>query len=134
MSINDLQNRLQQTERARRQLAEQLAEVDTRQQGGGRADGDGGEPRVASARSRIEGVIREKRVIAGQNYAYISIGSNDAVAKNMRLNVLNQAGEWIGYVTVTSVDQEEAIGVLSGPRINEARPNDRVTNRIAGQS
>lgn len=139
LSINDLNARLQTTERARRAIAEQLADMETRANNvpnGGRADGSGGEPGIAgfrSTRSRVEGVIKERRPIAGQNYATISVGSNDAVAKNMRLNVINQGGEWLGYVTVTSVDNEEAIGVLSGPRITEIRPNDRVTNQLAGQ-
>jgi hypothetical protein len=136
LSINDLQNRLQTTERARRQLAEQLADAqqritDTPQ--GGRAEAPGRDPIVAGGRMRVEGVIREKRNIAGQPYATISLGSNDAVARNMRLNVISQNGQWLGYVTVTQVDQEEAIGVLSGPRINQAQPNDRVTNQIASQ-
>jgi hypothetical protein len=135
LANNDLRNRLETTERARRQLAEQLADVNTKLQNtpqGGRAEAPG-EPQYASSRERIEGVISEKQNIAGKPYATISIGANDAVRQNMRLNVVSQNGQFLGYVTVTRVDQEEAIGVLSGPRINEVRPNDRVTNRLGGQ-
>jgi hypothetical protein len=138
-SINDLTNRLQQTERARRQLAEQLAEANTRLEStpnGGRAGApNGGLDGAITANSRVhvEGVIKERRVIAGQPYATISLGTNDAIAKNMRLNVVSKNGEWLGYVTVVKVDQEEAIGVLSGPKITQATPNDRVTNQLAGQ-
>jgi chromosome segregation ATPase len=137
LSINDLTNRLQQTERARRQLAEQLADAENNLQntprGGGRAGGSFDAAGYASARNRVEGVIKEKRKIAGQNYATISVGSNDSITKNMQLKVLNQAGQWLGYVTVTTVSEEEATGVLSGPRITEARENDRVTNQLSNQ-
>jgi hypothetical protein len=137
LSINDLQNRLAQTERARRDLAEQLAAIQSGDNsapaGGGRTAGGLEGAALASSRARIEGVIRERRVIAGQPYATISIGSNDAVTKGAKLNVLNQNGQWLGYVTVTTVEPEEAIGRLEGPGINQIRENDRVTNKIAGQ-
>jgi len=131
LSINDLNQRLQQTERARRNLAEQLADMTNKAQNtpqGGRSAGGAEEAGYVSAREHIEGVINERQTIAGRPYATISIGSNDLVRKNMKLNVLNKGGQWLGYVTVTSVDQEDAIGVLSGPRINEIRKDDRVTN------
>ena len=135
LSINDLNNRLQTTERARRDLAERLADATQQLQNtpqGGQADQAAS--RIApNTRNHVEGVIKERQVIAGRPYATISVGTNDAIAKNMRLNVISQSGQWLGYVTVTSVDQEEAIGVLSGPRINEARSNDRVTNQLGGQ-
>jgi uncharacterized protein (DUF3084 family) len=137
LSLNDLNNRLQQTERARRQLAEELAsqqQSDSAPGGaGGRAGGALDGAQVASSRSRIEGVVRERRVIAGQPYATISIGSNDAISRGTRLNVLSQNGQWLGYVIVTNVEPEEAIGRLEGPGINQVRENDRVTNRMAGQ-
>ena len=136
LSINDLQNRLAQTERARRDLAEQLAAIqsgDNAPGGGGRTAGGFEGAALASSRARIEGVIRERRIIAGQPYATISIGSNDAVTKGAKLNVLSQNGQWLGYVTVTTVEPEEAIGRLEGPGINQIRENDRVTNKIAGQ-
>jgi len=135
LSINDLNNRLQTTERARRDLAERLTDATDRLQntpaGGDRAGTAGGI--VPSTRNHVEGVIKERMAIAGRPYATISIGSNDAIAQNMQLKVVSQSGEWLGYVTVTKVDQEEAIGVLSGPKINQVRANDRVTNQLAGQ-
>ena len=134
LSINDLNNRLQTTERARRDLAERLASVNDQLQNTPQGGADQASGRIApNTRNHVEGVIKERQVIAGRPYATISVGTNDAIAKNMRLNVISQAGQWLGYVTVTSVDQEEAIGVLSGPRINEARSNDRVTNQLGGQ-
>ena len=138
LSLNDLQNRLSQTERARRDLAEQLAGL--QQQGENTPAGDrradaGSGAITASSRQRVEGVIRNRRVIAGVPYAEISIGSNDNVARGNKLNVLSQDGQWLGYVVVTNVAPEEAIGRIEGPaqNVNRIRANDRVTNRIAGQ-
>jgi hypothetical protein len=138
LSLNDLQNRLSQTERARRDLAEQLAGLQQQGEntpaGDRRADATSGAI-TASSRQRVEGVIRNRRVIAGVPYAEISIGANDNVAKGNRLNVLSQDGQWLGYVIVTNVEPEEAIGRIEGPaqNVNRIRENDRVTNRIAGQ-
>ena len=50
-----------------------------------------------------------------------------------RLTVVNRKGEVLGSITVTAVEPEEAIGVLAGPRVNEIRPDDRVTNDVAGE-
>jgi chromosome segregation ATPase len=133
LSINDLNNRLQTTERARRDLAERLTDATDRLQNTPQGERTAGDRIAPNTRNHVEGVIKERQVIAGRPYATISVGSNDAIAKNMRLNVISQTGQWLGYVTVTSVDQEEAIGVLSGPNINQARANDRVTNQLAGQ-
>ena len=139
LSINDITSRLQQTERQRRDLAEQLAAVneqlENRGAQGARTDAGGGDARQASGISRnvnVNGVVREKRVIAGRPYATISIGSADAVAKGMRLRVLGGRGgqEFLGYVDVTQVEPDEAIGVLSGPRINEVTTNSQVVSNI----
>ena len=139
LSINDITSRLQQTERQRRDLAEQLAAVneqlENRGADGARGDAGGGGARQASGISRnvnVNGVVREKRVIAGRPYATISIGSADAVAKGMRLRVLGGRGwqEFLGYVDVTQVEPDEAIGVLSGPRINEVTVNSQVVSNL----
>ena len=139
LSINDITARLQQTERQRRDLAEQLAAVneqlENRGAQGARTDVGGGGARQASGISRnvnVNGVVREKRVIAGRPYATISIGSADAVAKGMRLRVLGGRGgqEFLGYVDVTQVEPDEAIGVLSGPRVNEVTVNSQVVSNI----
>jgi len=83
---------------------------------------------AAAGRDRIEGVVKETRTVAGKTYATISVGSDDAVRRNTRLTVVGRKGQVLGSITVTQIEPEEAIGVLSGPRINEIRPDDRVTN------
>jgi hypothetical protein len=93
----------------------------------------GGDAKVATGRGGIEGVVEETRRVAGRDYATISVGSEDGVRKNMRLAVLGPRGELLGSVTVAAVDPEEALGVLSGPRVNDIRPNDRVTTQPAGK-
>ena len=81
-------------------------------------------PARAARQERIEGVIKETRTVAGRTYASISVGSDDAVRRNVRLSVVDRKGHVLGTITVTAVEPEEAIGVLSGPRVNEIRPND----------
>ena len=89
--------------------------------------GDGGVP------DRVEGVITETRKVGGKNYAVISLGSDDGVRRHTRLMVIGRDGQFLGYVTVTNVEPEEAVGVLSGRRADEIRRNDRVTDRPPGE-
>lgn len=86
-----------------------------------------------AVRKRIEGVIRETRSVAGRVYATVTVGTKDSLRRKMRLNIVSADGELLGHLTVTQVEEVEAVGVLSGPRVNEIRPNDRVTNRPAGE-
>jgi hypothetical protein len=146
LSINDISARLAQTERQRRDLAEQVAaqgeQLENRGADRARTDAGGtapGEPGVAGSRSpglrnnvNVNGVVREKRVIAGVPYATISIGSADAVTRGMRLRVLGgrNGQEFLGYVDVTQVEPDEAIGRLTGPRINEVTTNSQVVSQL----
>ena len=141
LSLNDLTARLSQTERQRRDLAEQLADANQRleERGANNARTDAGgvrEPAQAGGRLNpnlnVNGVVREKRVIAGVPYATISIGSADAVTRGMRLRVLGgrNGQEFLGYVDVTQVEPDEAIGRLSGPRVNEVTTNSQVVSNL----
>ena len=93
------------------------------------AAGDG----HAAVPERVEGVVTETRKVGGRNYATISLGSDDGVRRHTRLMVIGRDGQFLGYVTVTNVEPEEAIGVLRGRRADETRPNDRVTDRLPGE-
>jgi hypothetical protein len=144
LGMNDLNARLQQTERQRKDLTEQLAELNSRLENvgadGARTDAGSrgaqqarfGTGRLANPNLNINGVVREKRVIAGVPYATISIGSADAVSKGMRLRVLGgrNGQEFLGYVDVTNVEPDEAIGRLTGPRINEVTTNSQVVSQL----
>ena len=141
LSLNDLQSRLSQTDRQRRDLQEQVASLQEQIANVGAAGARteaGGSRDAAQAGGRINpnvnvnGVVREKRVIAGVPYATISIGSADAVQRNMRLRVLGgrNGQEFLGYIDVTQVEPDEAIGRLSGPRINEITVNSQVVSNL----
>ena len=63
----------------------------------------------------INGVVRSVDIIGGKKYATISVGSSDMVKKGMRFNVINRVGgEFLGFLTVDSVQPNEAIGQLEG--------------------
>ncbi|MDQ3441938.1 MAG: hypothetical protein M3478_16470 [Planctomycetota bacterium] len=128
--INELDNTLQVTEAERRNLAEQLAEVtqqntrlsDAMRRGGLRMDPANPAPPSGVA---INGVIREKRDIAGVPYATISVGSSDDVQKGMQFKVI-QGDKFLGTLTVDSVEQQEATGRLQGPAVAEIVPGVQV--------
>jgi multidrug efflux pump subunit AcrA (membrane-fusion protein) len=143
LSINDISARLNQTERQRRDLAEQVAAQNetlenrganrARTDSGGTAPGEAGQASSGLRSSvNVNGVVREKRLIAGVPYATISIGSADAVQRGMRLRVLGgrNGQEFLGYVDVTQVEPDEAIGRLTGPRINEVGVNSQVVSQL----
>ena len=70
---------------------------------------------TAAAAGPINGVVRSVDVIGGKKYATISVGSSDNVAKGMKFNVINtRTGDFLGYLTVDSVQPNEAIGQLEG--------------------
>jgi hypothetical protein len=50
----------------------------------------------------------------------------------MTLKVLGGRGgqEFLGYVHVTNVEPDEAIGRLEGPRINEVTTNSQVVSNL----
>lgn len=137
LSINDLTNRLSQTERQRKDLAEQLADAKSQLEnsGGRQARGGAGEAGQAGARiaprQDVNGVIRDRRPIAGIPHATISLGTEDAINKGDRLIVVDRrTGDFLGYVDITSTDVQESVGRLSGPRINDIKPDDEVRARL----
>ena len=120
-SISDLTNRLEVTEAERRNLAEQLAQ----------AIGAGGRQESAQqgpvSAPPINGVIRDRRQIAGREYATISVGSADNVARGMQFRVIDRnRGEFLGTLTVDAVEPNEASGVLTGPRVGDIQPGTEV--------
>jgi chromosome segregation ATPase len=132
--INELDNTLQVTEAERRNLAEQLAEATQNNQRLSRALQDRGgnvnevlagrvEPRTAGV--AINGVIREKRDIAGVPYATISVGAADDVQKGMQFKVI-QGDKFLGTLTVDSVEQQESTGRLQGPYVADIVPGVQV--------
>jgi hypothetical protein len=75
----------------------------------------------------INGVVRNRRTIAGQEYATISVGSADDVAKGMQFKVVDRnTGDFLGTLTVEAVEPNEASGRLTGPKIADIRPGVEV--------
>jgi hypothetical protein len=140
LSITDLANRNQVLERQLRNAQEEIAAL---QEDGKNAAGAPGAPRAAGAVAdeamtagdsglNLNGVIRATQTIAGIKYATISIGSADAVRKGMTFRVLGGANgsQFLGYVTVTSVEPHESVGRLSGPRVAEIASDNQVRTRL----
>ena len=134
--VNELTSTLEQTEAARRNLAEQLAEARNRtEQMSAQLKGVGlSTEQLAAAGSRIgpqvSGAVRDVRPIAGIPYATISIGSNDGVRRGMEFRVVNpQTGDFLGVLTVESVELNEATGRLSGPKVAQIRQGSEVKSQ-----
>ena len=140
MSISELTNKLEVTERERRFLAEQFSEARNQADRLGKAVKDmGGDlaaiigrPTGLSAGApRINGVIRATRDIAGIPYATISVGSADSVVRGMQFNVIDRSsGRFLGKLTVDTVEPNEATGRLEGPAIAEIRPGVEVRTQL----
>jgi len=129
-TISDLTNRLDVAERERRNFAEQLAEI---QQAGGGQRGTASAGNNAAAMTagavqnvpNIKGVVRDRRNIAGVEYATISVGSADNVTRGMQFKIV-QNGEFLGTLTVDTVELQESTGRLEGPKIARVGPGTNV--------
>lgn len=129
---------LEVTERERRYLAEQLAELKRTadRQAGIIKDAGINNPMMASAGNAagappINGVVRTRRDIGGRPYASISVGSNDGVAKGMEFKVIDRSSnKFLGVLVVDSVSDTDATGRLSGPFVNEIRAGSEVKTQL----
>jgi hypothetical protein len=141
--ISDLTNRLEVTENARRFATEQLEELRGQNNKLSAALQDmGGNPReiLASIQPgqalgtppKINGVVREVRTIAGLPYATISVGSADNVAKGMQFNVVERNGNFLGTITVDTVELNEATGKITGPadKVGLVQPGAEVKTQL----
>jgi uncharacterized phage infection (PIP) family protein YhgE len=139
-TVTDLTNRLEVTERERKFLAEQLTEAKNQvdKQAGMLRDAGVSQAQYAAAGTRagappINGVIKTVRPIAGIPYATISVGSADGVAKGMEFKIVNRDnGQFLGILTVDSVELNEATGRLSGEpqKVAQIRPGVEVKTQL----
>jgi len=138
-SINDLTNRLEVTERERRNFAEQLEQFRGENQKLSAAIRDAGlnvNAAVATAghgagAPKINGVIRDVRMIAGRSYGTISVGSADAVIKGMEFKIVDRtSGNFLGILTVQSVEPNEATGQITGPNVAAVKPGVEVRTQL----
>ena len=134
LAISDLSNRNQVLERQLRNAMEEIAAMkEEAEQGGTQAGAQ--EDAAAAPRTTnvaINGVIRATQTIGGLKYATISVGSADAVRRGMQFRVLGGPDntQFLGYVTVTTVEPHEAVGRLEGPRVGEINAEDEVRTRL----
>jgi hypothetical protein len=75
--------------------------------------------------TNLKGVIKASRNINGTHYATISLGSEQNVQKGMKFKVIAD-GNFLAYLTVDSVDSEEAVGHLEGPGVAAVRKGTQV--------
>lgn len=131
LTVTDLSNRLAVTERERQFLAEQLTEARNTNERLSSALKEAGVDVSRSLATAglgrgappINAVVRSVRTIANLPYATISVGSADSVRRGMEFKLVNrETGEFLGVLTVDSVEPNESTGRLSGPRIVDVRP------------
>jgi hypothetical protein len=126
-SVTDLTNKLDVTERERKYLAEQLTEAKATSDKMSKALNDAGiKVDLADAGTRggapkIDAIIRDTRQIAGIPYATISVGANAQVTKGMEFSLVSSNGDFLGILTVDSVEPDEATGRLSGPKVDQVQ-------------
>jgi septal ring factor EnvC (AmiA/AmiB activator) len=138
-TVSDLTNKLDVTERERKLLAEQLTQArGSVDQLNATIKGLGLSPEVVKNAHNggappINGVIKDKRNIAGVEYATISVGSADQVTTGMEFKVINrQTGDFLGTLTVDTVEPNEATGRLSGPHVAQIQPGVEVRTQLPG--
>ena len=130
--VTELDNKLRTTEKAleynQELVAERNAEMATMRQKGSTA---GGSSEATPDAGPINGVIRRVDIIGGKKYATISVGSSDNVTKGMKFSVIDSgAGKFLGYVTIDSVQPNEAVGQVEGPAVDKIQANLEVKTKL----
>lgn len=137
VALNDSNAKLQVTERQRRDLAEQLATAQE-QLADKRAGGQASAAPASGAMNRggrqasepIVGVITNRRVISGVQYADINLGSSEGVSKNMQFYIVDRQGNYLGKLTVANVQSSVSTGRLEGDRVNEVAAGNTVRTQL----
>ncbi|MCC6424561.1 MAG: hypothetical protein IT447_13890 [Phycisphaerales bacterium] len=137
-TVSDLTNKLEVTTRDLRFTREQLTEAQNKSEKLAAKVRDlGGNPsQLASAGTKagapaINGVVRDVRTIEGVPYATISVGSSDNVTKGMQFNVIDRDhGVFLGILTVDTVEPNESLGRLEGPRTGDIRTGSEVRTQL----
>lgn len=133
LAISDLSNRNQVLERQLRNALEEIAALkEEAEQADSRQASDDRPAAPGQANVSINGEIRATQTISGMKYATISVGSADAVREGMQFRVLGgpNKNQFLGYVIVTRVEPNEAVGRLEGPKVDQIAPEDEVRTRL----
>ena len=134
--ISKLTRDLSVTERERRNLDEQLTQAKETmgKQASILKDNDLSVADAGGLRGGapdLTGVIRSRTNIAGREYATISLGSEDSVAKGMEFNILEKGtGRFLGKLKVEVVDSSEAFGQISSDDVASVQPGAEVKTQL----
>lgn len=79
----------------------------------------------------INGYVQGTQVINDVKYATISLGSADQVARGMQFKVIDPThNQFLGYVTIDTVEPHAATGHLSGPAVAQIRRGTEVRTHL----
>ncbi|MGA3065723.1 MAG: hypothetical protein ABSF29_02630 [Tepidisphaeraceae bacterium] len=95
----------------------------------------GGSTAVGAAAPAIDGRILEKSTINGVPYVTISVGSADGVERGMQFYVVDPvSAQFLGIVTIDTVDSNNSIGKLDGDadKIAQVRAGNDVKTQLRG--
>lgn len=85
--------------------------------------------RTSAGTPTLEGVVNTVFNAGGKSWASISIGSKDNVTKDMKFNIINDK-EFLGYLTIQTIEPNEAAGVLEGPKVERIKTGDLVKTQL----
>jgi len=133
----DFSKRLEEAERERRFLNEQLNQAKSdlaRATGAMKEKGiaiNPNAPKTGISMPDLKGVIRNVKTDEGRTYATISLGSQQKVEKGMEFSVIDQReGTFLGKFIVDSVDPDSSFGRLEGPRVQNVREDNLVLSKL----
>ncbi len=138
-AVADLTNQRDVLEKQRRDLAEKVVLLDGQLDVASKALADNHInlrdklfiPGSKAGAPPINGVVNEVRMIEQVPYATISVGAADQVIKGMEFKVIDrEKGEFLGRLTVESVDTNEATGRLSGPSVDKVHKGLEVRTQL----
>jgi predicted nucleic acid-binding Zn-ribbon protein len=139
-AVADLTNQRDVLEKQRRDLAEKVSMLDTQYNTAVAAMKDAHiniddklhTPGTGAGAPPINGVIvSDVTMIGPVPYATISLGSADAVVKGMEFKVIDRdKGQFLGVLTVESVDTTEATGRLNGPGVKNVHKGVEVRTQL----
>lgn len=135
-TASDLRKRLDEAERERLYLREQLVQSQSETKRlQAFVDGKGLGLELNAARPvgnpNVRGVIRNvNRNRAGITVASISLGSADNIQKGMTLRVVDPVNQtFLGTITIDTVDTNTSVGRIEGPGVAQVKPDNVVLSR-----
>ncbi len=136
MAVSDLTSKNEVLTRKLSDFQEQLAEARSdndrlKQRNKDLGDTGTGPTGVAGGAPAINAVILSTNNQNGIPLATISVGSNDQVKSGMKFYVIDrEKGEFLGEMTVETVDQQSATGKLEGPKVASIKAGNEAKTQL----